>query len=394
MKDASSPPPVWLTRTVAGFQFLHAPVLRPEKAPDGFPPIEITVNNGAQAGTLLFTPTTNPFSNGTAQFKPFIAEIDKASGTLIAYRRMATKGYLFQPQPEGYSYAKLEHVGVNGAGHDGVHYISNERLETLYSIRSGVEGGTTDTHEFVRSGVNTIMLISYRKRRQDLTALGGAADALVYDPVIVERSLDGETLWLWDGADHVPVYDAVAGPDVHLNVAPPAIVDHAHPNAISIVDSDHILLSLKHQDCVLKIQKSTGDVVWRMGGPASSCNEFTFVEDAMGGFSHQHSVRSLPNGNILLFDNGTLHPVQESRAVEYEINETDKTARLVWSYANGQFSHAQGSVERLQNGNTLIGWGFATRPFVSEVQPDGTPAFEANLPDGQIVYRVYQGPER
>ena len=86
-----------------------------------------------------------------------------------------------------------------------------------------------------------------------------------------------------------------------------------------------------------------------------------------------------------------MHTRPESRAVEYEIDEKNKTARLRWSYSNSQFTPAQGSVERLPNGNTLIGWGFATHPFVSEVTIEGKVVLEMNLPEGQIVYRVYQG---
>ena len=86
-----------------------------------------------------------------------------------------------------------------------------------------------------------------------------------------------------------------------------------------------------------------------------------------------------------------MHDQKKSRAVEYLIDEEKRTAKLVWSYSNGQFTHAQGSVERLPNGNTLIGWGFAVTPFFSEVTPEGKTVLEMNLPDGQIVYRVYQG---
>ncbi len=225
----------------------------------------------------------------------------------------------------------------------------------------------------------------------DLRAKNGFENSLVYDPIIVEQNPHGENVWIWDGKDYLDVHDATNGPDVHFDAKPPLHVDYAHPNALSLFPDGSLLLSLKHMDCLIKIERASGSVLWTMGGLKCSCNEFTFLDDPQGGFSHQHTARLLPNGNLLLFDNGTLHDEQKSRAVEYSIDEEKRTAQLVWSYSNGQFTHAQGSVERLPNGNTLIGWGFATIPFVSEITPEGRTVLEMNLPNGQMVYRVYQG---
>ena len=207
----------------------------------------------------------------------------------------------------------------------------------------------------------------------------------------VEQTEKGEPVWIWDGKDHLNVQDATDGPDVHFDAHPPLHIDYAHPNALSLFPDGNLLLSLKHMDCLIEIDRSSGAVIWTMGGEKCSFNEFTFIDDPNNGFSHQHTARVLPSEDLLLFDNGTLHNKQESRAVQYSLDEKNRTAQLVWSYSNGQFTPAQGSVERLPNGNTLIGWGFATTPFVSEVTPDGEAVLEMNLPDGQIVYRVYQG---
>ena len=48
-----------------------------------------------------------------------------------------------------------------------------------------------------------------------------------------------------------------------------------------------------------------------------------------------------------------------------------------------------GYVQRLDNGNTVIGWG-ATNPTVTEVQPDGSRTFELSLPRGVYSYRAYK----
>ncbi|NNL79976.1 MAG: aryl-sulfate sulfotransferase, partial [Flavobacteriaceae bacterium] len=49
-----------------------------------------------------------------------------------------------------------------------------------------------------------------------------------------------------------------------------------------------------------------------------------------------HAPKLLPNGNILVFDNGTYRNFNDdnrySRVVEYEIDDTNKTVRQVWQY--------------------------------------------------------------
>ncbi len=48
-----------------------------------------------------------------------------------------------------------------------------------------------------------------------------------------------------------------------------------------------------------------------------------------------------------------------------------------------------GSVQRLKNGNTLIGWG-GTNPTMTEVTPSGDIALEMTLPQNVISYRVFR----
>lgn len=105
----------------------------------------------------------------------------------------------------------------------------------------------------------------------------------------------------------------------------------------------------------------------------------------MNGFSHQHGIRRLANGNIILFDNGNLHVPSASRAVEYKLDEQTKVAELVWEYRRlpPLFSHILGFAQRLTNGNTLICYGAAQR--VIEVDRWGTEHWELAV-YGQNVY--------
>jgi hypothetical protein len=100
------------------------------------------------------------------------------------------------------------------------------------------------------------------------------------------------------------------------------------------------------------------------------------------GFSFQHSLQKLENGNILTFDNGNLaqefrgtdEPV--SRAIEITID--DNSAELIWSYElpADLFGFASGNVQKLKNGNVLV----------TTVGGGGT-SIEVNI-DGEVVWDV------
>lgn len=83
-------------------------------------------------------------------------------------------------------------------------------------------------------------------------------------------------------------------------------------------------------DEITKINRQTGEIIWRLGGKN---NQFTFINNTTG-FSHQHAIRRLPNENITLFDNRNFPSLQFSSAVEYELDEQNKNATLLWEYRN------------------------------------------------------------
>ena len=106
----------------------------------------------------------------------------------------------------------------------------------------------------------------------------------------------------------------------------------------------------------------------------------------------QHTSMLLPNGNLFLFDNGfnrnfvTGTPTY-SRAVEYEIDETNMTIKQVWQYGMERgtdlYAPIISDVDLLDNGNRLMTSGMLfdladPRALVSEITyPGKTLAFEA-----------------
>ncbi len=173
-------------------------------------------------------------------------------------------------------------------------------------------------------------------------------------------------------------------------------------NAFDLDDDGNILMSFRHLSEIIKISRTTGELMWRMGSPRG---EFTYVgeheENAPYYHARQHHIKRLPNGNITLFDNGEYHQPPYSRAVEYSLDEVNKVATLVseWRYPNGNiFAALAGNAQRFPDGRWFICYG-AVHPQFSqvirhavEVHSDGSIALELSLPPGVLPYRIYKMP--
>ena len=247
----------------------------------------------------------------------------------------------------------------------------------------------TDNHELVITGSGAderIHLFGYDRRLADLSAIGGPAAAQLSGHTVLRLAPDGSTEFAWSGWDHLRVRDWTEPP-------PPDPVsteqpDFDHPNSLAFDLDGNYIVSWRNQGEVTKIDARSGEFLWRLGG---ANNQFTFVDDPLRGFSAQHDAHILPDGHLLLYDNGTRHQPQETRVVEYALNLAAHTARLVWEFRHTPpiYTPYVGSVQRLTSGNTAIGYG--TAGHVTEVRPDGGVAWEADMRvDGQpaFVYRL------
>ena len=147
-----------------------------------------------------------------------------------------------------------------------------------------------------------------------------------------------------------------------------ANIDYVHGNAIEVDFDGNLLISSRHMDEITKIDRQTGALIWRWGGKH---NQFTFLDDSVA-FSHQHAIRRLPDGHYTLFDNGNYHDPQFSRASEYELDQVNLTARLVWEHRRtpDEYGFAMGYAERHEDGSTLVGYGFG-KPDAVEVNARG-----------------------
>ncbi|MBL0049396.1 MAG: aryl-sulfate sulfotransferase [Bacteroidetes bacterium] len=216
----------------------------------------------------------------------------------------------------------------------------------------------------------------------------GSTTANVKAGVIQEQDATKQVVFEWHAKDHFSFADV----DV-ARLFGPANVDWTHCNAVELDTDGNLLLSSRHFNEITKINRNTGAVMWRLGGNA---NQFTFINDSLK-FAGQHDIRRLANGNISLFDNGKNGvPMHPAAAKEYQIDEQNLTATLVWSYVNNPLTNstAMGNAQRLVNGNTLVNYGNVVDGDVvfNLVKPSGAKVFELRFDDSLAAYRSYAYP--
>jgi arylsulfate sulfotransferase len=216
-------------------------------------------------------------------------------------------------------------------------------------------GEFTDIHELLMTGTPSapiLHLFGYSVRPFDFSPLGGPTTGIGVGHQLLRTTPDGTVQFKWDAWDHYSIADWIEP----VGVDPPN--DFDHPNSIDFDLDSNYIVSFRHMGAIVKLDAKTGATIWQLGG---RLNQFTIRGDPLNFFSAQHCVRVLPNGHLLIYDNGLRHTPAHTRAVEYALDEANKTATMVWEYEPQapMLTTAFGSVQRLANGNTLVGFGFA-----------------------------------
>jgi arylsulfate sulfotransferase len=171
--------------------------------------------------------------------------------------------------------------------------------------------------------------------------------------------------------------------------------DWTHANAIQRTPDGNLLLSLRHQDWVLKLdyENGSGDghILWRLG----NAGDFTIEsDDPNPWFSHQHDPNVLAdNSTFEVFDNGNTRRSTDqsanSRGQVLVVNEENRTVKLSLNQDLGVYSGAVGSAQRLSNGDYHFDAGFVG-PSAISFELTATGQTQAAIRAGAPEYRTFR----
>ena len=340
-------------------------VQRFRSRPDLQPP-EVTILHRAGAtapGLLFLAPSSGPGQRG-------VLILDDA-GEVVWFRptsprtAMNFRAATFRGEPV---LTWWEALSGGGLGR-GEHVIADSAYTEIARFPAG-HGMRSDLHELLLTPHGTALVTSFEIRHR-------GARGLTMGGVVQELEVpSASVLFEWRSLDHVAVGESYAP------VGYPW--DYFHVNAIDVDADGNLLVSARNTWAVYKVHRTTGKVLWRLGGKRS---DFSFGLGAR--FAWQHDARSHDDGNaISIFDNGQVH----SRGIVLSLDHARMRAALAHAYVHRPQLHARklGSVQLLGNGDVLVGWG--TDPHFTEYTAGGAVRLDATLPHGGENYRTLRFP--
>lgn len=357
--------------------------------PASFPGFTVTTyNSNAVAPGAIYMSITDPGTNGA-----FYMMVLTNDGTPLWYQQATNEVYDFKPLADGYlHYGELFHTYSYTGGGDVYHQLLDDNYNPAGTIAAGNDY-VADCHDFQWLPNGHILLIGYYKTQMNLSQYvpGAYPNALLAGAVIQELDDQQNVVFQWRTWDHFTI-NSYYGPYGYATnpIALNPVIDGFHLNSVFLDADGNLLVSNFGMD-VWKINRQTGQIMWRLGGLA---NQFSFVgvnpRQALTEFS-DHTVTRLANGDILVFCNANQQATYSSAVYEYKLDETNKIATLVWSYKppTNVYSWHYGSAQRLPNGNTFIGWGSAQIvPGVGGTTNQYIPACTEVTPAGQVVFEM------
>ena len=189
----------------------------------------------------------------------------------------------------------------------------------------------------------------------------------VWPDSIIEVDPKGNVVWEFHVKDHIGTAKDQWDPNYHLphGFQPSYMTgpDWTHWNSIRYnAETDQYLVNSRNWGEMYIIDRKTKKMVWRWGNPqtygASSKAQGYSVNGDQKLFG-PHDCNWLPNGNIAIFDNGTLRP-SGNRSSVYEIKRdgTFDGGEIVWKFntadPNSFSSDYQSAAQKLPNGNWHI----------------------------------------
>ena len=255
-------------------------------------------------------------------------------------------------------------------------------LDDRYRVKQDVKAGNglqIDLHELNLTSRGTALITAYELVQANLRSIGGPAKGPVYAAHAQEIDLtSGKVLLDWFSLDHIAIgetYEPVPKAGQSL--------DYIHMNSVAETTDGNLLISGRNTSALYKVDRSTGKLLWRLGGKRSD-----FQVQSAARFHYQHHARQWDDTTLTVFDNGA-NVEKRSRGLLLDVDETRQTVGLTRAYLHPAafLSATLGSVTRLPDGRIFVGWG--GQPYFSEFAPDGSLLLDGQLPIGVRSYRAF-----
>ena len=246
------------------------------------------------------------------------------------------------------------------------------------------KGEIIDGHEFQERGNGNVLVDTYAPgSKVDLSRFGGPKSAEAVFAEVQELDRDRPVVWRWNSRRHIGLGETGRWwRNVLSNGKRSAggivTFDPVHINSIEPRGEDEVVVSMRHTDAIYGIKRSTGDIVWKLGGTETADSLRIVGDPAAKLFGGQHDARIDEDGDISVYDNGKDRP-RRPRVVSYRLDLDRGTATYLGQLNDRQIkiSHCCGSARPLRNGGWLVSWG--DNPLVTAFDSNRRTAFRLEL---------------
>src|SRR5271155_298484 len=234
-----------------------------------------------------------------------------------------------------------------------------------------------------------IFFVTSTQNFTNLTGLPGVTTVL--GDAIIDLDTNLNPVWVWNSFDYLDI-----------NRHPFSFPDWTHANALLYTSDGNLLVSVRHQNWIIKIDyqngKGTGDVLWHLG----QGGDFTLVggTDPTDWSYAQHGPAFFGEASAREFDLGVMDN-GDDRAFPpnvtcqgtcpyttvpiYHIEESALTATLVFHDILSQYSVFGGDVASLANGNVEFDLCSDTIPTP---QPGASVTEVTRVASPQVVWKM------
>lgn len=247
-----------------------------------------------------------------------------------------------------------------------------------------------------------ITIIQVSQNFTDLPGYPGTTAVL--GDIVVDIDTNGNVVWNWSAFNYLDVNRALFG-----------LPDWTHSNALVYTQDGNLLLSMRNQSWIIKIDYSngtgSGNVLWKLGeggdfslagGDPSQWFYGQHYPDILSVSGSQTTLAIYDDGNFRIDSAGVAcsssasAPACYSRAAIFQIDESTNMANVLWQYLPGYYSYWGGSIDVLSNGDVEFD---SSSPFsitsslITEVTQTDTPQIVWQLSvNGANAYRGYRIP--
>ena len=301
-----------------------------------------------------------------------------------------------------------------------VHQTNADRVSEQL-VAMGTDPVGRFNHDAVRLTNGHTLALTDVQRAFPAGTQGSKVPIDVIGEIIVELDENFQVVWFWNAFDHdgggsqldinraslIPGNCALNAQHQTPVGCPPALLpgfqvgmDWLHANCVQLLADGNIMLSLRNQNWIVKIDYENGAVpdgnlIWRLGAEG----DFTIISnDTYPWFSGQHNPGFSSPTSLALFDNGNTRIAQNggnSRGMAFTVDETNFVVTTVVSADLGVVCDSQGSAQLLSNGDYLFQPGVIHGSTMEslEVTPTAPDPAVFNMAVKVPSYRTFRMPD-